>query len=229
MRGRQVDKALWVKRGRRIAVAALVGMALLAMGGGAIRWWSQRQEQGLAQAAEHLDGLSESLPTPTSTPKPTSTSTPTPVPTPTPPAPPPSPLAVTASMAAVPESPGPVVVPLALTVTRSDAGLGDVLSARLSGDGYFRLGATEWYTDGTGMAWEVTTEVAVDSFQGSGTLTWTVMLGEQMLELPLRWQTGQGEIREEGVLDDVDPTQGRVPSSRVSAQTFGQIEPFEYN
>jgi hypothetical protein len=128
------------------------------------------------------------------------TMTPTPAPTPF--------IHIAASMGAVPEAPGPVVVPLTLIVTRSDgAALGGELSARLGGDGYLRPGAGEWYTDGVGTAWEVAVQAAVDSFRGSGTLTWTVTLGDEVLPLPLRWQAGQGVLE----VDDVAPAESRPP------------------
>jgi hypothetical protein len=68
------------------------------------------------------------------------------------------------------------------------------LSSRLNGNGYFRLEAREWYTDGSGLTWDVAAQAAVDSFQGSGTLTWTVVSGDGVLELPLQWQVGQGTL-----------------------------------
>jgi hypothetical protein len=77
------------------------------------------------------------------------------------------------------------------------------LSAQLHSDGYLQVGTGKWYTDiasvgdGTGTAWEVATQVAVDAFQGSGVLTWTLTWGETQRGVPLRWQTGQGAIREE--------------------------------
>ncbi len=211
----EVDKALWVKRGRRIAIAVLGAVLVVSAGLVAIRLWNQRQEQGLAQTSEKLDDVVVSTPTPTVTPVP-----PTPAPTLTPAPtslPMPTPFVhIAASMGAVSESPGPVVVPITLTVTRSDgAALGGAqsrvdgtLSARLSGDGYLQLGAGEWYTDGSGLAWEVATQAAVDSFQGSGTLTWTVTLGNGVLALPLLWQAGQGVLE----VDDVAPAESRPPN-----------------
>jgi hypothetical protein len=113
-------------------------------------------------------------------------------------------------MAAVPGGPGPVVVPITLTVrVEGDAPGGPLppyegtLGARLGGDGYLQVGTGAWYTDtalagdGTGAAWEVTTQVAVDAFRGSGTLIWTLAWGETQREMPLQWRTGQGVIREE--------------------------------
>ncbi len=215
----RVDGALWVRRGRRIAIAALVALLVVSAGIVAIRLWKQRQEQGLAQTAAKLDGVSVSTPTATAvppTPAPTLTPMPTVLPTPTPF------VHVAASMGAVPEAPGPVVVPITLTVTRSDgAALGGELSARLDGDGYFQLGAGEWYTDGAGTAWEVAAQAAVDSFQGSGVLTWTVTLGNGVLALPsftrtlpsctrtlpLLWQSGRGVLK----VDDVAPAESRPP------------------
>jgi hypothetical protein len=119
---------------------------------------------------------------------------------------------VSASMGAVPEAPGPVVVPITLTVTRSDGeALDGPLSARLSGDGYFQPGAGEWYTGGLGAAWEVATRAAVDSFRGNGTLTWTVVLGDEALALPLQWMAGQETLSHGdplwGEIDDVAPAE----------------------
>jgi hypothetical protein len=204
MRGRQVDKALWAKRGRRVVLAVLVAALLVMVGTEAMRWWNQRQERRMTEAAEQLGDVPVSSPTPTVTPVPsTPTPTPAPLPTPTPF------IHVAASMAAVPEAPGPVVVPITLTVTRSDGEiLNGPLSAQLGGDGYFQLGVGEWYTDSLVSSWEVATRAAVDSFQGSGVLTWTVTLGDEvLLALPLQWRVGQG------VLDvgDVAPAENNPP------------------
>ncbi len=203
----QVDKVKLIKRARLAVAAILVVAVLLVVGSKAMRSWKQRQVQGLETASEQLDVAGESLPTsaPTSTRIP-----PTPMPTPTP-APTPF-VHITAAMAPVLDGPGPVVVPLTLTVVRSDgAALGGALSARLGGDGFFPVGAGEWYTDGAGVAWEVAAEAAVDPVRGSGTLTWTLVQGERELGLPMQWQAGQGVLKEEGVfrLDDaLAPTNG---------------------
>ncbi len=165
--------------------------------------WKQRQEQSLTtQVAGELGGASES-------PSAAALVSPEPL------AAPMSHIHVAASLGAVPETPGPAVVPMTLTVTRSDgAALGDMLSARLDGDEHFRLGAEEWHTDDAGIAWEVVTQAEVDSLRRSGKLTWTVEVGEQVLDLPLMWQAGQGEVKEERVLevDDVAPMESRPPN-----------------
>ena len=196
----QVDKVRLIKRVRLAVVAILVVAVLLVVGSRVMRSWKQRQARGLESAAQQLDVAGESLPTPA----PTSTRVPpTPMPTATP-APTPF-VHITAAMAPVLDGPGPIVVPLTLTVVRSDgAALGGALSARLRGDGYFSVGVGEWYTDGAGVVWEVTTEAAVDAFRGSGTLTWTLMQGERERALPLQWQVGQGVARAEDVLETDD-------------------------
>ncbi len=200
----QVDKVQLIKRARLAVVAILVVAALLVVGSRVMRSWNQRQERGLETASEQLDVAGESLPTPT--PVPTRVP-PTPMPTATP-APTPF-VHITAAMAPVLDGPGPVVVPLTLTVVRSDGeALGGALSARLGGAGYFRVGAGEWYTDGAGLVWEVATEAAVDPVRGGGTLTWTVVLGKGGLELPLRWQVGQGALE----ADDMAPAESRAPN-----------------
>jgi hypothetical protein len=196
--------ARWVKRGRVIVVAVVAGVVVLVVAVVAIRVWNQRQERGVAQAGEQLDAVATSLPAATATPAPTPTP---PIPTPTPPPTPlptPAPFVhVTAVMAAVPGGPGPVVVPVTLTVRIEGDAPGGPLDARLDGDGYLQVGTGAWYTDiapagdGTGTAWEVATQVAVDAFRGSGVLTWTLTWGENERGLPLQWRTGQGVIREE--------------------------------
>jgi len=207
----QVDKVRLIKRARLAVVAILVVAVLLVVGSRVMRSWKQRQARGLESASEQLDVAGESLPTPA----PTSTRVPpTPMPTATP-APTPF-VHITAAMAPVLDGPGPVVVPLTLTVVRSDgAALGGdkappkgTWSARLGGDGFFPVGAGEWYTDGAGVVWEVATEAAVDPVRGSGTLTWTLMQGENERGLPLQWQAGQGALE----VDDMAPVESRAPN-----------------
>jgi len=195
-----IDQANLVSFARSALIFIGVAAAVIGIGVLAVRFWTDRQNDQLTAASEQLEEVAASVPTPTLSPIPS----PTPLPSPTAVAPTASALQVqvVADLQAIPKSPGPVIVPVRLTVRSGDTPLGVALDVQLTGEGgVFFQGDTAWHTDGSDANWEIVSEVVIDP-QREGALTWWVLPqgGEAALaNVPLEWQGAQSEARADGM------------------------------
>jgi hypothetical protein len=194
---KNVDQAKLVSVARSALIIIVVAGVALFVGIFAVRFWAERQNNQLAAASEQLEEVAASVPTPTSTPVPS----PTPLPSPTPMPTVTSEVSalqvqVVADMQMIPEGPGPVSVPIRLTVRSAGDPLGAALDVQLTGEGgVFFQGDSSWHTDGSDVAWEIVSEVLIDP-QRKGSLAWWILPqgGEAALAtVPLEWQGAQSE------------------------------------
>jgi hypothetical protein len=194
---KDVDQAKLVSFARSALIIIVVAGLALVVAVFAVRFWAERQNSQLAAASEQLEEVAASVPTPTSTPVPSATPLPSPTPVPTvAPTASASQIQVVADLQAIPEAPGPVSVPIRLTVRSAGDPLGAALDVQLTGEGgvFFQEG-TSWHTDGSDAAWEIVSEVMIDP-QRKGSLAWWVIpQGEEaaLATVPLEWQGAQSE------------------------------------
>jgi len=196
-----VDQAKLVSFVRSALIFIVVAGVVIGIGIFAVRFWTDMQNDKLEAASEQLEEVAASVPTPTSTPVPSLTPLPSPTSAPTvAPTVSASQVQMVADLQAIPEAPGPVIVPFRLTVRSAGDPLGVALDVGLTGEGgVFFQGDASWHTDGSNATWEIVSEVVIDP-QREGSLTWWIMpQGGQaaLATVPLEWQGVQPEARAE--------------------------------